>query len=316
MSVGLERTWPRILFVLGKGGVGRSTVSTALALALARRGERTLVFEWTIAEPIAPWFGLPAAGPTPVEVSPGVSVATYRLDEALRAYFVDHLHLARFHRYIIDGPHVRRLVEAAPGFSELLFLGTLWWLSTVAGDEAGLRFDRIVVDAPATGHGASLLDMPETLLGMGASGLLGMEIDRVVGMMRDPAWSGAAIVATPEDLALDETAELLPRAARAMGRPPIAAFINRAVARVVDDLEQPAWKDELDAQLSPRAREGMSTLWSELRARTRCEVRLRELLSGETQRGSFVLDDQLLASGTSAPREVVLALTEAAGACL
>ena len=49
---------PQILFVLGKGGVGRSSVATALALMFAARGERVLIMEWTVEEAIAPWFGL------------------------------------------------------------------------------------------------------------------------------------------------------------------------------------------------------------------------------------------------------------------
>ncbi len=58
---------PPIVFVMGKGGVGRSTVSAALALALARRGQRVLIMEWTVTETLGPWFGLRArpAAPTP-----------------------------------------------------------------------------------------------------------------------------------------------------------------------------------------------------------------------------------------------------------
>jgi len=81
---------PRIIFVLGKGGVGRSTVSTALASLLAARGERVLVLQWAVADSIGPWFGKPAAGQDPVEVRPGVSVANFSLEDSLRAYFVDH----------------------------------------------------------------------------------------------------------------------------------------------------------------------------------------------------------------------------------
>src|ERR1039458_2420776 len=106
---------PRIVFVLGKGGVGRTTVSAALGLALAARGERVLVFEWTVADPIAPWFGLPPVGPQPAEVAPGLAVANYDLDEALRAYFVDHLRLRLFYRRIVHGRHVRSVPAARKG---------------------------------------------------------------------------------------------------------------------------------------------------------------------------------------------------------
>jgi anion-transporting ArsA/GET3 family ATPase len=292
---------PRIVFVLGKGGVGRSTVSAALGLAAARRGHRVLVLGWTIADPIAPWFGLEPAGTSPVMIAPRLSIATYSLDEALRAYFVDHLHLARFYRRVVHGRAVRALVDATPGIAELLFLGTLWWLTTLAPEEAGLTFDRVIVDAPATGHGASILDMPETLGKMRAAGLLGREIQRVTGMMHDPEWTGAVIVATPEDLAIEESAELLPRAARAMGRPLRAAFVNRAVARLLEE----GSIAPLATQLSPAAREAVGTLHEELLGRARAEARLVDLFAGKTERGVTILDDALLARGVTSPREVV-----------
>ena len=109
---------PRILFVLGKGGVGRSTVSAALAMALRRRGARTLVFEWTLSEAIAPWYGLAAAGIDPIEVEPGLAVANFCLEDSLRAYFVGHLGLGAFYRHVVNGRAMRRLVEAAPGIAE------------------------------------------------------------------------------------------------------------------------------------------------------------------------------------------------------
>lgn len=299
---------PRIVFVVGKGGVGRSTVSAGLGLMLAGRGERVLVMEWSVAEAIAPWFDLPAAGTTPSEVIPRLSVANYRLEEALRAYFVDHLHLGLFYRHVVDGPAMRRLIEAAPGVAELLFLGQLWWYTSLAEKEAGLAFDRIVVDAPATGHGASLLDMPVTLASMGATGLLGREVDRVADMMGDPAWTGALVVALPEELAVEETLELVPRATHGLGRAPLAALVNRSVAGVMTDEARPAWLPDVVTGLSPASRDALVTLHAELRARVVREAGLRRGLEGATRWGTFALQEQLAVSGRTRPREVALAV--------
>ncbi len=299
---------PRIVFVVGKGGVGRSTVSTGLGLMLAERGERVLVLEWTVAEVIAPWFDEPPAGTAPVEVAPRLSVANYRLEEALRAYFVDHLHLRLFYRHVVDGAAMRRLIEAAPGVAELLFLGQLWWLTSLAEKEAGLAFDRIVVDAPATGHGASLLDMPMTLASMGATGLLGREVERVTTMMRDAAWTGALVVSLPEELAVEETLELVPRATRGMGRPPLALLVNRSVTRVMSDEERPSWLGALREHLSPPARDAITTLHAGLRGRVVREAGLRRALADATRWGTFSLEEQLAVSGKTRPREVVEAV--------
>jgi hypothetical protein len=308
----LASVLPRITIVLGKGGVGRSTVSAALALALAARGERVLVLEWALTESIAPWFGGAPAGTAPVLVAPNVSVANYRLDEALRAYFVDHLRLRRFHKHVIAGPHLGRLIEAAPGISELLFLGQLWWLSTLAPEEAGLRFDRIVVDAPATGHGASLLDMPATLASMGATGLLGLEVGRVTQMMRDPSWTGTVLVALPEELAVEETLELLPRVTAILGRKPVGAFVNRSAVGLVDPGR--AWLDGL--AVGPETRGTLANVQDELLARVRIEEGLQRSLEGTTERGTCSLDDQLASVGRSTPAEIVHALAAPIGAHL
>lgn len=300
---------PRVTFVLGKGGVGRSTVATALGLGLAARGERVLVLEWTLTESIAPWFGLAPVGAAPREIAPHLSVASYSLDEALRAYFVDHLGLRRFHARVIAGPHLGRLIEAAPGIAELLFLGQLWWLCTLAPDEAGLAFDRVIVDAPATGHGVSLLDMPATLASMGATGLLGLEIERVAGMMRDPAWTGVVIVAVPEELAMEETLELAPRVARILGRRPLAAYANRSAAGLAPP--DRAWIDALPA-LGPAGRAALEVAQAELAARVVVEAELTRALDGATERGTLALPDLLATEGDLAPAAVARALSSLA----
>lgn len=215
---------PRIVFVFGKGGVGRSTMAAALAMMCAARGERVLVLEWAIADPIGPWFGAPVAGPTPLPVAPGVAIANFTLDDALRAYFVDHLHLGIVYRSVIRARSVARMLEIAPGLAEMFFLGELWWLTTLAEHERGLAFDRIIVDAPATGHGASLLDVPATLETMPLAGLLELETYRVTSLMADPERAGSIVVSLPESLVVDETLELVPR----LPREPLALVINRS----------------------------------------------------------------------------------------
>lgn len=315
---------PEIVFVLGKGGVGRSTVSAALGLGLAERGERVLVMEWAVSEAIAPWFGLPPAEPerggdwrwipAPRQVAPGLSVFNYRLREALRGYFSDHLHLPRFYRKVIDGPHVRRLVEAAPGLAELLFIGQLWWLTSLAESEAGLSFDRIVVDAPATGHGTTLLDLPKTLSGIGASGLLATEAVRVLKMMADPERTGALVVSLPEELAVQETRALVPRTAHDLGRPPLALLVNRSVVDWVGDGVNADFARSWP--VSQATRDGLAVVAEELRSRVRYERELRGELAGATELGALSLPEQLAASGDGSPPAVVRALSSILGKTL
>lgn len=306
---------PTIVFVMGKGGVGRSSVAGALAMSFAARGERVLIMEWTVAEAFAPWFGLPAMEaeraadwkwiPRPREVLPRVSVFNYRLQEALRGYFVDHLHLERFYAQVMNGPQMRRLIEAAPGIAELLLIGQLWWMVELAPSEAGFGFDRFIVDAPATGHGASLLDLPATLSTIGATGLLALEVKRLLKMMADPSRVGVTVVSLPEELAVEETVELMPRLEKDLGRRPLAAFVNRSVVGRVAAQGGPLLRG---VALSERARAGVETVEAELRSRARMEAELRGRLEGLTSRGVFSLAEQLLVTGDPTPREVMRGL--------
>lgn len=302
---------PRVVFVLGKGGVGRSSVATALATALARSGQRVLVFQWALAEAIGPWFGISPVGIDPKEVSPDVSVANFHLDDALRAFFEDHLRMGMFYRRAVRGAAIHRLVEAAPGIAEMMFMGHVCWLTTLAEKEAGLRFDRVIVDAPATGHGASLLDMPATLGAMHAAGLMGTEIAGVQRMMRDPAWSGALAVSLPEELAVEETLELVPRATRSLGRPLLAIVVNRSAARFVTDEENPAWLQALRDRLSPPCAQAVEGVAADLRGRLRFEQQLRTQLSGATQHGVLALEEQLALGVDASPGAIVGALASA-----
>jgi hypothetical protein len=255
-------------------------------------------------------------------VSEGLSVANFSLEDSLRAYFVDHLHLGFIYRRVIRSDQVWRMIEVAPGISEIFFLGELWWLTTLAEREAGLRFDRIVVDAPATGHGASLLDVPSSLASMGAAGLLALEVRRVSELVADPARVGVVVVGLPEPLVAAETLELVPRLSTRLGRSPLALLVNRSAAALADPIEHPSWLvppgeskggDVAAARgLSPGSREVLRTLHAELRTRARIEAELSASLQGRTAHGCASLPEEL---GLS-PAEVVRSMARGIGAHL
>ncbi len=294
--------------MLGKGGVGRSTVAAALGACFASRGERTLLVEWTLGEPIAPWFGLPPAGHAAVGIAPRLSVMNYTLAETMREYFVDHLGMRRLHDKVIASRHVQVALRAAPGFEELFFLGRLFWLSELAAKEGAQEFDRIVVDAPATGHAASLLGLPAHLASLHGSGLFELELKRVRTMLGDASWTSAVVVALAEELACEETKELVPLVTRELSRPPLALLVNRSVAAAVPDAsgaagQEPAWLETLAARL-PETR----ALFSELRERRQRERMLETELGPRCALGALCLGDGLFGARRLGPRELVQSL--------
>src|SRR4051812_884402 len=97
-----------VWFVMGKGGVGRTTVAAALASSCAARGEKVLIVQWSLSDAVGPLFGAAGDGFAEREIAPGISTMRFSTDETLREYFVEHLRLRWFHDLIVRNRQVQR----------------------------------------------------------------------------------------------------------------------------------------------------------------------------------------------------------------
>ena len=142
----------RLVVVTGKGGTGKSTVATALALLAARRGKRVLVAEVNAAtERVAPLLGAPPAGPVIREARPGISTVDVTPPAALREYGLQVVKLQVIYDAVFENRLVRHFLRVVPGLGELVMLGKI--LHEARAEERGRpRWDQVIVDAPATGH--------------------------------------------------------------------------------------------------------------------------------------------------------------------
>lgn len=282
----------RLLFVLGKGGVGRSTCAAALASVCAGRGESCLLVQWSVNDALSGQFGVaPRLSHEAHRVAANISCMNFDADEAMREYFVDHLGLKLLHSLVIENRHVQKLIQAAPGVQELFFLGRLFWLVRLAEHERGWRFDRIIVDAPAMGHGVSLFRIAPAIASMGMAGPLGAECERVTQLLFDQDTVGTVVVTIPEELPVEETIEFLPLIAQEMRRPPLFAVLNRAF---VADFPE----DEVEAVVGQLASEGARAscrlIASDLRKREGFAVQLSSAMAQAGVPLLRVLDAHLL----------------------
>ncbi len=303
---------PPLLLVLGKGGVGRTTTTAALGLVHAERGERTLIVQWAVADAISPWFDRPRAGHEAAQIAPNLWTMNFSLDATLREYFVGHLRLELLYRTVVSSRHVQRATHAVPGLAELLFLGRLMWLTTLAKSETGSSYDRVVVDMPAFGHGISILSVPRSFEAMGLAGLMTGELKRVSALLGDPARSAAVVVTTGEELAIEETLELWPRLERELGRAPIVCILNRAVDSTLGALpsDPEPWYEHLEGSLeTPAARGGLRSIYSALARRVERERAFRDKVP-PTPLGLGCVAEGLL-SGTLTPLSVLHVATRA-----
>ncbi len=234
----LESLKQRLFFIVGKGGVGRSSVSSSLAVYFSQKKENVLVVQWALSDSISPVFSLPPQGHTEGRVDFSFlshsenyffKTMNFNADEAIKEYFVDHLKMKLLYAFIIQNKHVQKLVHAAPGISELFFLGRLFWLVELAQKERGIFYDRIIVDTPATGHGVSLFGIAKAVANLGITGPLALECERVAKLLSDKQKTAVCFVTIAEELPVEECMESVPKVTEKLGFPPSLLIVNQSI---------------------------------------------------------------------------------------
>jgi anion-transporting ArsA/GET3 family ATPase len=195
----------RLLFVTGKGGVGKTAISAAIASLAAERGKRTLLVEVDAKGDLARFF---ESGPTdfePSEVQPRLHLMTLTTEESLREYLKLHVRLPFIARI---GPLARSfdfVANAAPGVREILTVGKVTW------EVREGHYDLVVVDASASGHVVAQLGAPEAINELVKVGVVRDQTGWMQEILHDPGRTGVVIVSTPEEMPVVETIELASR---------------------------------------------------------------------------------------------------------
>ena len=197
----------RLLFVTGKGGVGKTTVAAALAQLAARRGKRVLACEVDAKGDLAALFEASPTDFTGSEVSPGVVVMSMDTEASLREYLRLYLRLPGVTRLGPLATVFDFVATAAPGVREILTVGKLCY------EVRERRYDLVVVDAAASGHIVSQLSAPQAINDLVKVGLIRTQTDWMLDILSDAGRTGVVIVTTPEEMPVTETVELSSRIA-------------------------------------------------------------------------------------------------------
>ncbi|MBS2013270.1 MAG: ArsA family ATPase [Deltaproteobacteria bacterium] len=206
MASGLESK--RFLIVTGKGGVGKTTVCAAEALALAAKGKRVLVCMCNAKERLSAMMGSELIGPEIMNVAPNVWAVNMDPELALAEYGMMALHSKTLFKLLFDNKYVRTFFRAVPGMQEWTLLGKAWFHTTETLEDGGNRFDVVILDAPATGHGLDMLRVPKIILDVVPPGLLRRDAERAWKMFQDPTMCAVVLVTLPEEMPTTETIEL------------------------------------------------------------------------------------------------------------
>jgi anion-transporting ArsA/GET3 family ATPase len=199
----------RLLFVTGKGGVGKSTVAASIGLAAAASGKRTIVCEIGSQEHTSRLFRRARIGFHEVELEDNLWGISIDPDESMREYVLLQLKVRAMRDLLFRMRVFTYLAAATPGLRELVTIGKIWELAQLDRKvRKGRKYDLVIVDAPATGHGIGFLQTPRTFAGIARVGPIHSQAQELHRFITDPRSTGAAIVALPEEMAVNETAAL------------------------------------------------------------------------------------------------------------
>lgn len=199
----------RLLFVTGKGGVGKSTVAASLGLAAAARGKRTIVCEIGSQEHTSRLFNRAQVGFHEVQLEENLWTISIDPDESMREYVLLQLKVRAMRDLLFRSRVFTYLTAATPGLKELVTIGKIWELAQLDRKvKKGRKYDLVIVDAPATGHGIGFLQTPRTFANIARVGPIHAQAQELDRFITDHASTGAAIVSLPEEMPVNETATL------------------------------------------------------------------------------------------------------------
>jgi anion-transporting ArsA/GET3 family ATPase len=203
----------RLVFVTGKGGVGKSTVAIALGMLAARRGQRTIVAELSSQERVQRAFHQQGERFEEIELAPGLFTISIDSQLAMEEYL--RVKTGSVGQMLGSSRLFHAFAMATPGMRELLSMGKVWELAQLERRTSGAApYDFVVVDAPATGHGVGILRTPKTFADIALAGPIARQAARIADSIANREFTGVVAVATPEEMAVNETIALRDALAR------------------------------------------------------------------------------------------------------
>ncbi len=254
----------RFLFFTGKGGVGKTTIASTVAVQLAEAGQRVLVVSTDPASNLDDVFAM-TAGSTATAV-PGVSgLFVMNLDPVAAAASYRERVIAPY-RGILPASAIRSMEEQLSGACTVEIAAFNEFTGIIAAPALVGQFDQIIFDTAPTGHTLRLLTLPSAWSGYIATSqhgasclgpLAGLEAQRAhyehtVRTLADAAQTTILLVSRPEASALRE-------AARAGGELKALGIANQQlVLNGVFPVE--AGTDMVTAALVARQQEALQTM--------------------------------------------------------
>lgn len=278
----------QLIVVTGKGGVGKSTIAAVLARLLAKSGKKVLALEIDPRESLHQLLGSEPSGGRIVRIDAGLAIQNLQPRAVIEGLVREKVPIAMVAKRIVASPMFQHFADGAPGLKEMAILG--YALRTVEG-EYKHKADIVVLDAPATGHGASMLAAPLLLADLVGGGQIGEMAGSLAGFIADSERCGVVLTTLAEEMPVQELSELVALLKERIGRPPELVVANGLYPRypdgrtLKDSLAPGRPADSQGRSVADRRTDGplsaTTALWRERRAVNDRELlRLRKLWKG------------------------------------
>ena len=242
----------RVQVVGGKGGVGRSTIACGLAWKAAEAGEKTLLLEVDTHDEASGVLGVEPARDTPREVFNNLWLCNMTPAGSLEEYAVMVLRFRALYRIVFENRLVRYLLRSIPSLGEFTMAGKFWFHTSEVDDRGYPKYDRIILDAPATGHAITFLSVSRVVADLAPAGRMKSEAIRMAEMIESEQ-TCLHIVTQPEEMPINEALELEEALASKLRMHPGVIFLNRywrrrfepetseVLTRLADDARWTQW---------------------------------------------------------------------------
>lgn len=242
----------KLLLVTGKGGIGKTFVTSCLAQYAAEKGRSVLVLQSVSCDQVAPYF-TKASGPR-------VDVVNLSGEDNFREYVVKYLGQKVLYDTVFSNKVVKTFIRTIPGFAEVMLLGRMFYTCELAPEK---KYDLVIFDGFASGHFLSLMTTPDAVINSSLGGPLVRETERVREFLSNGEKCGTVFVATPEDLVVSETLDFLPKLKALSPASLTALIVNRILT--VPAIGSPMAVEFVQGRLD-RERNAFNTLRSGLAA--------------------------------------------------
>ena len=251
----------RLIFVTGKGGVGKSTVSAALGVAAARRGQRTIICEVAQQERMSSVFHSEGVGYHETEIANDLFAFSIDPQRALEEYLQQQIRIKPVYELMFKNRIFTYFAAATPGLRELVTIGKVWELAQLDRRvKRGVTYDTVIVDAPATGHGIGILRTPKTFSDIARVGPIKRQADAINNFITDPALTSVCAVAWPEEMPVNETIDLQRNLHAELGLDLDQVFMNGLYPELFDDAEAGVLRERLQQEESSNGSNGSDQL--------------------------------------------------------